>query len=126
MVPAPWFQLVLSNFHSLSQLAAYVNYLQLDWVIETCTKMASYYESLEIVLKEKKWPYSLKKKQLDALKSIWDGNDTLAIFPTSFGKSDLLVLPPLLEDKVATVSCSSNISRLVKMNHVILSTSSIG
>ena len=46
------------------------------------------------------WPYSLKDEQEKALKLFLQGDDTLLSVPTGFGKSDLLILPPLMLDQV--------------------------
>ena len=40
--------------------------------------------------------YNVKPKQMEAIKNIFDGKDTLAILPTSYGKSMIYqMLPPL-------------------------------
>ena len=42
------------------------------------------------------FPYELKDRQIDVLLNIINGEHTLVVLPTGYGKSDLFILAPLL------------------------------
>ena len=57
-------------------------------------------QHLKMLLEEKHWPYSLKKEQETALNSVYQGQHTLCVYPTGFGKSDIITLAGSLLAKV--------------------------
>ena len=44
--------------------------------------------------------FKLKDKQYDVVQSILNGEDTVGILPTGYGKSLCYFIPPLILDKV--------------------------
>lgn len=62
-------------------------------------KMAAYSdfsEALEFAKDSANINFDLKDKEIQTLKSLYDGNDTLAVLPTGFGKSIIFQLLPFL------------------------------
>ena len=51
-----------------------------------------------LVQKCKEFTYALKDEQIEVLLNIANGEHTLAVLPTGFGKSDLFILAPLIMD----------------------------
>ena len=51
-----------------------------------------------LVQKCKEFTYALKDKQIEVLLNIANGEHTLAVLPTGFGKTDLFILAPLIMD----------------------------
>ena len=51
-----------------------------------------------LVQKRKEFTYALKDEQIEVLLNSANGEHTLAVLPTGFGKSDLFILAPLIMD----------------------------
>ena len=51
-----------------------------------------------LVRKYKEFTYELKDEPIEVLLNIANGEHTLAVLPTGFGKSDLFILAPLIMD----------------------------
>ena len=49
------------------------------------------------------FPEVLKEEQLETLQSLMNGEDTLAVLPTGYGKSLIYILLPLLYDEVGFI-----------------------
>ena len=62
-------------------------------------------QHLELILRQHGVSYSLHEKQLDAISSVVSGKNTLCVFPTGFGKSDVYGWVPILVDEVSFTSC---------------------
>lgn len=74
--------------------------------------MADFSEALSISLTNYDENLSLKPKQLDALKKIYEGKDTLVLLPTGYGKSVIFhLLPKLFGDKI--VICVSPLNAII-------------
>lgn len=60
----------------------------------------NYRMDMDELVRSLEWPYSLRDQQKAALLRIIEGRHTFSVLPTGYGKSDILVLAPLLMDKV--------------------------
>ena len=56
----------------------------------------------ELVKTKYQLPESMKEKQVDAIVSILNGNNTMCVLPTGYGKSLVFTLLPLLLDEVSS------------------------
>lgn len=57
-------------------------------------------QSLESVRVEHNIKYSFKEKQIEALDEVCHQRSVFCLLPTGYGKTDIMVLPPLILDKV--------------------------
>ena len=58
--------------------------------------MASFEHCVKVLLTKFKAKIELKQQQLDVLRAVFDGKDTIAVLPTGFGKSLRFQMLPFL------------------------------
>ena len=58
--------------------------------------MAPFEQCVQVSLQRLKAQVTLKQQQLDVLRAVYDGKDTIAVLPTGFGKSLLFQMLPFL------------------------------
>ena len=58
------------------------------------------YSDLAKEISLERFNYTLPEKLAETIQMLITGEDVFAVFPTGGGKSNLYVLPPLIQDKV--------------------------
>lgn len=82
-----------NEMHNVRKFSIYYGCCRSDTNMET-------QELANKILEDKYYNFKIRQEQLQVIDSVIQAKDTIAVFPTGFGKSICYILPPLILDKV--------------------------